>query len=696
MDGPLYGPPGVKVELDIASLDDFLPGASGGLTGTVRYRHDPERGFAGSQLRARLQGNGIEVQGWRADSLRLSEPESPANDAPLAVVLRAQGITGPGIDIQRLDAALAGDLDRQALELNARLPDASLAARISGGPAGATGEGWRGTLDEFTFDPFEHPAWRLNEPAELIVSGRFELKAACLAPDASAVLCVDVAQVPGGILQGRVEATSAPLDLLAHVAGLPFSFSQQLDGALDWSLPPNGKPSASASFDISEGMVRDRVDDLELLNTLSGRLIFQVDRGRLHSGQLDIPLETGFVDVDFEVPDILAGQDSELNGRIITSLDDLDALTIFVPQLVQTDGELRSVLLVEGTAQDPRLSGVIELLNGRTTLLTSGLRIREARLTGRLDDQNHLRVNGTFRAGEGRGEIRADVDASDPLRPTMEMWLKGDALTLIDVPDLVVRANTDVSARWDEESLKLSGSIHVPSARFAPKFLPSASATESPDVVIVAGAPEQAQNHVRQSRLLIQGELEVSLGDDVRVDLDVAEAALTGSATFKWSGPPVPLADGRYDLEGEIQAYGQTLEITRASVRFPDVPANNPHLDVRAERRIYGNPQISHAGVLVHGTLKRPITEPYTVPATNADRARALLITGSDFNYEQGTGAVSVGTYISPKLYLAYGVGLFEEGNVITVRYDLQRNFGVKATSGQDDTGIDFSYTIER
>ncbi|MDX1555278.1 MAG: translocation/assembly module TamB domain-containing protein, partial [Xanthomonadales bacterium] len=518
----------------------------------------------------------------------------------------------------------------------------------------------------------------------------------CLASGEASAVCVEMEQRRDGSNHGRLEVTSAPLDLFARLGGLPLGFSQAIDGAVNWSVPANAKPSANAAFQISGGALVDRLENLELLKTRPGTFRFDIESGALKSGELDVPFDGGTLDIDFEIPDILAGQASALQGRIIANLDDLDVLTIFSPDLVQTDGELRAVLLVEGTVADPRLSGVIELINGRTTVLAAGMRLREARLTGRLDDRNHFNVTGTFRAGDGLAEITADIDATDPLRPSMELFIKGEGLTLIDVPDLRLQANTDIRANWSGELLTLAGRIHVPEARFAPSYLPSETAVESPDVVIVAGAPEQEQSPSREMNLRILGELEVSLGDQVVVDLDVAKADLTGSAVFKWDGPPIPLASGQYDLEGEIQAYGQTLEITKAEVRFPDVPANNPHLDVRAERRIYGNPQISHAGVLVHGTLKRPVTEAYTVPPTNADRARALLITGSDFNYEQGTGAVSVGTYISPKLYLAYGVGLFEEGNVITVRYDLKRNFGVKATSGQDDTGIDFSYTIER
>ena len=72
-----------------------------------------------------------------------------------------------------------------------------------------------------------------------------------------------------------------------------------------------------------------------------------------------------------------------------------------------------------------------------------------------------------------------------------------------------------------------------------------------------------------------------------------------------------------------------------------------------------------------------------------------LLLTGSDFDYEQGVGAVDFGTYIAPKVYASYGIGLFDRENVVRVRYDLKRGFGVTGTSGQKDSGLDLSYRFE-
>ena len=126
------------------------------------------------------------------------------------------------------------------------------------------------------------------------------------------------------------------------------------------------------------------------------------------------------------------------------------------------------------------------------------------------------------------------------------------------------------------------------------------------------------------------------------------------------------------------------------------LPADNPLLNIRAERDIYGNTQIRSAGVQVIGSLKRPVLEAYTVPITNEDRAWTLLVTGTDFDQGQGVGGFDVGTYIAPKLYVSYGISLFEDENVISARYDLKKGFGVKVTSGQRETGLDISYTIDK
>jgi autotransporter translocation and assembly factor TamB len=191
------------------------------------------------------------------------------------------------------------------------------------------------------------------------------------------------------------------------------------------------------------------------------------------------------------------------------------------------------------------------------------------------------------------------------------------------------------------------------------------------------------------------GSLDVSFGDDVEVILDVATASLAGSTSFTWNGDPIPVANGRYDISGEILAFGQRLDISEGGLRFPNVRADDPLIRLTALREIYGNTEVKQAGVLVSGRARRPDVETFTIPYTTEERALTLLLTGSDFNYEEGVGAVDFGAYIAPKVYASYGIGLFDRENVIRVRYDLARGFGITATSGQIDSGVDLSYRFE-
>ena len=156
------------------------------------------------------------------------------------------------------------------------------------------------------------------------------------------------------------------------------------------------------------------------------------------------------------------------------------------------------------------------------------------------------------------------------------------------------------------------------------------------------------------------------------------------------------MADGLYTLKGKVDVYGPVLRINKGSISFPGVPADNPLLNIRAGRDIYGNTQVRSAGVQVIGRLKHPVLEAYTDPVTTEDRAWGLLITGTDFDQGQGVSGFDVGTYIAPKLYVSYGISLFEDENVVSARYDIKKGFGIKVTSGQRETGLDVSYTIDR
>jgi translocation and assembly module TamB len=378
-------------------------------------------------------------------------------------------------------------------------------------------------------------------------------------------------------------------------------------------------------------------------------------------------------------------------------LQDLSPLQLVVPYLDVIKGELEADIRISGSLQKPAFTGHATLVRGHIEDQSIGLVISDIQLAGAVYQYDHTELNGSFRVGEGRGQIKADLRFENFLQPQFSMQLKGEKLLLVDVPDLNLLANPDLDIRWTPGKMQLNGRVVVPKAQLSPRYLPASTATESPDLVIVSGQEVAEQVPVpKDAPLKITGQVEVELGPDVNLTLDKATANIHGKSNFIWNDSLIPVGDGRFLVSGQIYAYGQLLSISEGRVSFPRVPADNPHLNIKAEREIFGNTQIKTAGVRVSGTLKRPNLDPYTDPMTTRERALAMLITGSDFDYEQGVGAVEVGMYVAPKLFISYGIGLFEDQNVISARYDLGKGFGVKATSGQRETGVDISYTIEQ
>lgn len=61
-----------------------------------------------------------------------------------------------------------------------------------------------------------------------------------------------------------------------------------------------------------------------------------------------------------------------------------------------------------------------------------------------------------------------------------------------------------------------------------------------------------------------------------------------------------------------------------------------------------------------------------------------------------GAQVFTVGEYLSPRLYVGYGVGLFEPGDVITLRYRLSDDVAVRAVRGPEESRLGVEYRVER
>ena len=690
---------GVAFTFDGMLPTTLLQGASGKVGLEGRYSSS-----ASSPLLL-LQANALDLSwnGLGASEMALSMQLADTIEPIPSIQLEASGLSWQDMHLDAVSVTVepAGEQHRLMVGLGAERfyldTEMTLAPEDKREPFTKP---WQGLLNELVLAIDEQYRFDLQHPAPLRWQpGSMSLGQICLRESGGANICVDGDYQASGELALQADVSAVPLDFLPSMLELNVHLEQLVEGRLEWRKLDGQPPSGGADFRITAGRIIDLEDKDVLAETQEGRFGFTLASGNLESGVFDLVFPgTGFIDLDFEVLDITGNGDKNLKGRAVTRLDDLKAIgQVVLPFVDDTDGQFESDIQLGGTLEEPVFNGGFKLSNGLVRYAPVGLKIEEIEIEGLLERLGRGSLKGSFKAGDGIASVDGRFDFGDLENIMMDAAISGDQLLLVNTDNLKIKTEADLRVATSPRRLELDGYIRVPSAKLTPANLLLEQVRDSEDLVVV-GRNDIAESSTASSENKNQvfGQLEVGFGDDVFISVPGAEANISGSAVFNWTGDPVPLAQGRYLLNGKADVYGPTLEIRNGAISFPEVPANNPLLNIRAEREIYGNTQIQSAGVRVTGTLKRPVTEAFTTPVTNEDRAWTLLVTGTDFDQGQGIGGFDVGTYIAPRLYVSYGVSLFEDENVISARYDLRKGFGVKVTSGQRETGVDMSYTVDR
>ena len=601
---------------------------------------------------------------------------------PRAVV----GYRGPR-DAQRASIDISGDGWRFDGEADGRI-------------AGTAPWRWVGRLDAARMTTDGGLEVTLTAPATIDVSPeQAVLGDTCLAVSDGGRACIAAEWQAGASLFSEARMEGLSLTLLERIEAFEFALDQAVDG--QWSLRLAATEAGWRLTDtdgrvtLSPGSIRYAAPGTRPVSTGPGALAWSVEAGRIVELVADLELPgVGRLDADGRVTDLTLGLNSPVTGRLALDIEDLSRLAPLAPELDQAAGRFSVRLDYGGLVSEPSVTGTISLSDGHFEYQPLGLALDDVSLDGRFLPGEPAEATGRFRSGDGEGQLNARIGFDGLLPARWRLGVRGRQLLLVNLPEARVIAEPDLVISNEGQRWDLQGQLLIPEARIAPRQEIGAEIPESPDVVIVG--EESPTEAAPVSNGGVYGTVGVALGDDVEVRLGDATARLAGELELRWNGPAMPIADGTIDVTGQYRAYGQLLEINEGEVLFPDVPADNPQFDIRAVREVFGSNAVDEAGIHITGNARNIDLELYTDPPTNNERALAYLVTGADFDYSSGVGAVNVGTYLTPRLYVSYGIGLFESGNVVSARYDLAEHWGIKASSGERDTGVDVSYTIDR
>jgi translocation and assembly module TamB len=355
--------------------------------------------------------------------------------------------------------------------------------------------------------------------------------------------------------------------------------------------------------------------------------------------------------------------------------------------------------------------------------------LREVNFTARLQD-NTLAFDGAALAGpDGHASVKGELRWQQGL-PYGDLHLIGEDLRILSIPEARVDASPDVHVHLDGRRIDVNGEVKLPYARIEPANLVNAVLTSSDEVIV--GEPKNAP----QDQFKVSTNLKMTLGERVTVATHGLSGRLSGSLQVSSDDTGISRGSGELNVEeGKYLAYGRNLDIQRGRLLFSNGLLGDPGLDLRAVKKF---PDIT-AGINVRGTLRTPRLTFFSDPEVPQSQIVSLLMAGGSlqsvqnggtdtaehntsgrsdaimqggailaqqlggrYNIEAGVEqdmanetSLVLGRYLSPRLYVSYGVGLAEAINVIKMRYTIGDHWTVKTEAGTQRSA-DLVFTIER
>jgi translocation and assembly module TamB len=722
--GKVTGTLDVNANFAPLQLNDLLPDGAGTLRGTLKLtgaRNAPN-------IDAELTGSGLSYAGYRAQTLdahgRLPWQNGNGGASQGMIVVHATGLD-VGIPIEALTLDARGAMQNLQLNGEAR---GDIGTLTLAGHASKRGNTWQGALATLQLVPAKGAHWQLQQAAQFRWDGRNgALSNACLASSGGGSLCATADWPRRGV---DVRAEALPLTLAQPY--LPERDDKRpwlLRGeiALTASLRPVGNSwrgqahvtSGSGGLKFSE---RSRN---ELVRYTGLDLTAGFDPHRLTAELASIVNEDGHLNAR-----VATGWDgyAPLSGEIAIDTDEITWLELFSPDIVEPKGKLEGRIRLAGTRAQPLLGGNAHLSNFTTELpaLAITLQDGDARLDALPDGT--ARIAGKVRSGEGTLNIDGTLGWQGADTPLVLM-LRGQKVLVSDTRDLHAVADPDVQVRYAaRQPLQVTGTVTVPSARMDLERLDE-GVSASPDVVVLDPAnPEDT------GASPLDMDLTIALGDDVRLTGFGLDGSLTGQMRVRARPGREMTASGRLDVEGQYRAYGQKLQITRGELVWSNGPVADPILNIRAERevgdvtagvdvtgraaapqaKVWSNPASSQSEALSYLALGRPLSSASSDESRQLNAASAALSAGGSLLASQlgarigldeagvmesralGASVLGVGKYLSPKLYVGYGVSLLGTGQVLTLKYLLRKGFDIEIESSTLESRASINWRKEK
>lgn len=421
-----------------------------------------------------------------------------------------------------------------------------------------------------------------------------------------------------------------------------------------------------------------------------------------------------------------------IDGHIDVRNVEIAPLKPMIRELEQLAGNINGTFLISGSLKKPTLEGELTLNDGKLSSAIYPIAFSKISANAKFTQQNTV-LNADLESGKhGRATLRSEANWKDGTLLTQSHFTS-QRLPIKQGSDINLKLDTDLTLASRHGRIDLGGLIHVREGFLRVAKLPENSTHVSKDVVFVdeRGAQESETGIDAHLNLAVQ------LSDMVQLDGLGAQVRMNGAVGIQQTPPNDAVGRGTLTIsEGTYTGYGQKLKISKGQILF-NGPLDSPVLAIKAVREATSAEGSSVvAGINISGTPQQPESTLFSVPAMPEQDILRYIVTGrppgsngsdnrianqallsvglygsedftrdlaskvgiDDFEISTSTNtddrnSVNVGGYLSPKLFVQYGVGL-NTVNTLTLRYRLTQSVFLEALSGAE-SALDVLYSFE-
>ncbi|TCV94180.1 autotransporter secretion inner membrane protein TamB [Luteibacter rhizovicinus] len=719
------------LKLAIASLGDWLPDAGGRIEGDIGVRGK----WPKLAVKANIRGNSVVYADHKLDALHVDADVPDISQPGGNVAIDANGVSTSGMHFDRIAVHANGNQQKHQLTVDAKGKPLSADIALSGSLRDTS---WTGTLSTLNLDLQGLPRWHLQNASQLSWNnGAASMSDLCLTAG-DPLVCVAAKQDKAGNLDGNYRVRHIPVAMLLTAAGssdLPMRAEGSIEGDGNVRRTAAGALSGQANITSTHGSIAysDHPDQpLLVYDNLAAN-------AQLTPGNQRVTVRASLNDggtLDGNVG--IAGAQQALSGSVSVHLKNLAFVELFTSEIAEVKGALDGSFQMGGTVAQPAITGQAVLGNFAAEVPSAGLKLKDGRVTLTTSDATTYRIDGTVKSGDGNLTIAGTAGLGKGA--STQIGISGSKFTAVDIPAAKAVISPDIKIIQSGEGTNVTGKLSVDMADVNVERLPGAGATKaSSDVVVV---DEKQQEQIVES-LPITVDLRVDLGQHVHLVGFGIDGRITGTLDVRERPGRVTTGQGQIGVDGTYKAYGQDLRIEQGQLLFASTPIDNPGINIRATRTLNPNATINDGqkvGLYVSGTARRPILTVFSNPVMEQSDALSYLVTGKPLSQVKGGegnmvgaaaqalgsaagdllaksvgskigvddigvsnndalgggSAFTVGKYLSPRLYLSYGVGLFDPGQVITLRYLLSHRWNFEAQSATDFNRASLNYRYER